>query len=404
MGKTPTVFFIGAGLLQSFAIKRAREMGCHVVAVDRNPESPGFTHAHQSYPVDIKDLPRCLDIARACRADAVLGIASEWGAVTAAHIARALHLPGTNPDIYKVTRNKYLTARRLHAAGIDLQRQVHLVNEKTAGETCPLNCPVMVKPVDGAGSVGVTLATNVAELQRAVETAKQASLAGDVLVESYIAGREFGVESFVFAGEVHVLLVMEKLMTSPPAFAELAHLYPPRYEEPLIATIRQTVTNVIKTLEIDAGPVNADVIVDHNSQVHVVDISARMGGNLIGSHIVPYATGIDLNRQTILWALGEQPDLQSTRSAVVVSRLLDMEPRPGVVHTLEGLDQITAQPGVLDLILTIKPGMPLRAYRTNHDSAGYAVVTGENVDVALALAEKVKRLLHEAIRCKTSSR
>ena len=35
-----------------------------------------------------------------------------------------------------------------------------------------------------------------------------------------------------------------------------------------------------------------DLLVTDDEKIHIVDIGARMGGNLIGSHIIPYGTGI----------------------------------------------------------------------------------------------------------------
>ena len=36
-----------------------------------------------------------------------------------------------------------------------------------------------------------------------------------------------------------------------------------------------------------------DVLVTKDNRICIVDIGARMGGNLIGSHIIPLGTGID---------------------------------------------------------------------------------------------------------------
>ena len=48
-----------------------------------------------------------------------------------------------------------------------------------------------------------------------------------------------------------------------------------------------------------------DVLVTKHSRVCIVDVGARMGGNLIGSHIIPLGTGFDYMSNLIRAALGD---------------------------------------------------------------------------------------------------
>ena len=51
-----------------------------------------------------------------------------------------------------------------------------------------------------------------------------------------------------------------------------------------------------------------DVLVTEEGNVHIVDIGARMGGNLIGSHIIPLGTGIDYVANMIKASVREKTD------------------------------------------------------------------------------------------------
>lgn len=44
---------IGAGLLQSYVIKRAKELGLYVLAIDRDPHAIGFQYADEYEIIDI---------------------------------------------------------------------------------------------------------------------------------------------------------------------------------------------------------------------------------------------------------------------------------------------------------------------------------------------------------------
>ena len=47
------ILIIGAGFLQSFVIRKAKEMGYYTIAIDKNPNSIGFLYADEFGVVDI---------------------------------------------------------------------------------------------------------------------------------------------------------------------------------------------------------------------------------------------------------------------------------------------------------------------------------------------------------------
>lgn len=46
--------------------------------------------------------------------------------------------------------------------------------------------PVIVKPVDRAGSIGISIATNRDELDKAVDYALESSISKQIIIEKYI--------------------------------------------------------------------------------------------------------------------------------------------------------------------------------------------------------------------------
>ena len=58
------VLIIGAGFLQDFVIKKAKDMGYYVLAVDGDAHAVGFEHADQSAAINIVDEKACLKYAQ----------------------------------------------------------------------------------------------------------------------------------------------------------------------------------------------------------------------------------------------------------------------------------------------------------------------------------------------------
>src|SRR5205085_911407 len=90
-----SVLFVGAGRHQRRAIRRARELGLRVLAVDRNPEAVGLPHADEGHVVDFAaDVDGVIAVAREAGVDGVLTVSADRAVPVVAAVAEALGLPG----------------------------------------------------------------------------------------------------------------------------------------------------------------------------------------------------------------------------------------------------------------------------------------------------------------------
>lgn len=385
------VLVIGAGFLQSFVIKKAREMGYYTLAIDKNPDSIGFEFADEYKAVDIIDQDACLKYALEKNIDGVLTAATDYGVLSAAFIAQEMGLPGLNYKVAKTIKNKYMVRRTLSEHNVDDVAQYYEISDVSDLDDLiyKINFPVMVKPCDGSGSKGALRVDTNDDLKIACEEAIKSSLMGRALIEDFIEGEEYGVESFVYNGEIHVLGVMKKFMTSPPIYAELGHCMPSqlRIEE----KVREIVKKAINALAINYGAVNMDVLVTKDNHVCIVDVGARMGGNLICSHIIPYGTGIDYIGNLIRAAVGESVKLKPERSSMnVATRLLAL--KPGKVQILPNIEEIKNKYDV-EIYLNLKVESEIREYKNNLDGCGYVVSVSDDLNKAVNRVEKAKNLI-----------
>ena len=89
-----TILIIGAGEAQLGGIRKAREMGCRVIAVDGNPSAPGLAEADLGKALDIMDFTKIIELAHEQHIDAAMAIASEICLPTVARVNDALGLKG----------------------------------------------------------------------------------------------------------------------------------------------------------------------------------------------------------------------------------------------------------------------------------------------------------------------
>ena len=101
------ILVIGAGYLQAFVIRKAKEMGYITLAVDANPNAVGFKYADKHAVINITDENACLAYAREEKINGVLTAATDYGVLTASYIAKELGLPGLDYEVAKTIKNKY---------------------------------------------------------------------------------------------------------------------------------------------------------------------------------------------------------------------------------------------------------------------------------------------------------
>ena len=110
---------IGAGFLQQFVIRKAKQLGYYTIAVDGNPHAVGFADADEYGVVDIVDEQAVCAFAKEHTVDGVLTAATDYGVLSAAYTAQELGLPGIRYAAAKRIKNKYEVRKCLYEAKAD---------------------------------------------------------------------------------------------------------------------------------------------------------------------------------------------------------------------------------------------------------------------------------------------
>ena len=388
---------LGGGFLQNFVIKKAKELGYYVHVLDANPNALGFKYADEFAAINIVDEEACLNYARENNVDGVLTAATDFSVLTMSRIASEMGLPGINYKSAKIIKNKAAVRKVLfdaHADDTGYSYEIHNIEEAEAIKF-EVEYPVMVKPCDGSGSRGASRVDEAADFVKACQIAMEGSITNRAVAEPFVVGREYGVESFVDNGMIHVLGVMQKDMTQPPYYAELGHAIPSGLSKELEIKVKECVRNALVALGVNHGSVNMDLLINDKGDVHIVDIGARMGGNLIGSHIIPTGTGIDYMGNMIRAAVGDVTDWNPVcQPKPVATKLLALN--PGKVKVLPDFKAFETKHNV-QIEHHLNLGDEITSYRTNLDGCGYVVACSTNVEDSINVAAIVRKEIDETI-------
>ena len=215
----------------------------------------------------------------------------------AAAVGEALGVHTHSQETVRLAHRKDAMRARLAAAGLD-DTPAALVADAAALRTFAARhgYPVVVKPVGGLASFGVSIVRGPHELEPAYERAATASEHGwirplGVLAEGFLQGPEYSVEALSEASE-HVVLGITAKYTDPATRVEVGHVLPAPLHSAVRERIEDLVVGVLDALGVEFGATHTEVVLTAAGP-RVVETHVRMGGDEIWE-LVHGATGVDL--------------------------------------------------------------------------------------------------------------
>ena len=365
------IAIIGASYLQLPLVLKAREMGLGTVCFAWLDGAVAQGACDKFYPISITEKEKILDVCRTERIVAVATIATDVAVPTVAHVAARLNLVGNTPESAYISTNKYAMRKALCASSVRCPQFVKIQDARqVAARTAALRFPLIVKPCDRSGSAGVSKVETVAELLSASETALALAFGHEAIIEEFIAGVEVSVETISWQGTHHVLAITDKVTTGAPHFVELAHHQPSRHPPEVQAEIKRQTRVALTALGIDYGASHAEFLITAEGQVFVTEVGARMGGDFIGSDLVPLSTGYDFLKGVIEVACGtfSPPNVHSGRCAGVwfFSK-----------KTMQVLEYIQKRSQYPEIVRAEVSSMELPELTKSADRSGYFIYQGD---------------------------
>ena len=393
-----TILILGAGIEQTIAIKLAKEMGLKVIAVDGNPNAPGLKIADVGINADIKDVEAMIEIGKKYKVDGVMTHAVEIPQVVA-KVAKALNLPGLDPDVAERATNKLKRIKCLTKHGVPCPRfETAKTVEEAKRKAEKIGFPCVFKPIDNAGARGVIKVINKDEVGGAFNHTLNYTQKNVILIEEYLEGKELSTESIIYNGKIYTIAFADRNYDKKrfePFFIEDGGEMPTSLSKDELEKVTQTVDTAIRALGIDWGVAKGDVIIN-KGDVKIIEMAARTSGGRFCSVKVPLSTGINMLRPLILMAVGLTPDLNDLKpkfSRGVAERFIF--PKPGKIIEIKGIDEAKRIEGIYKIHLNddIKVGGKIERVTDHTMRKGYVIALGETREQAVRRAEKAVKMI-----------
>lgn len=383
---------LAAGLLQLPVIKKAREMGYYVIAVDDDPNAPGMALANKAIvPGGLMNEEMLVTIAKDEHIDGVIHPCSEVAMNVMGRINDELKLCGISKEIAIRSTNKYLMREAFEAYGAPSPKSILTEDSEDAWKKfCnEFDTDAILKPSRNSGSRGIAKVEKEISKEKFVSLYRRAldeSRDHQVLIEQFIEGPEFSVEVIVWKGEPHVLAVTDKKTTGAPYFVELGHNQPSVYPVEIQEKLKAGAIAGCKALGLTYCAAHCELKVQ-NDNVYLMEIGARMGGDFISTELTHLSSGIDMVAAAIDVVLGKEPNLHPTEDKHGVC-IRYFTPKPGKLVAIEN-KEVLNDAHVYAAEVYHKVGEMISEVKSSLDRTGHVIVTDDTVQHAIERAERL---------------
>ncbi|MDR2841946.1 MAG: ATP-grasp domain-containing protein [Spirochaetaceae bacterium] len=389
------VLILGAGVMQSPAIRIAGEMGFETFVVDGNPNAEYAGLAGGFKNIDLKDKEAIAEYAGQLKAsgglDGVFTCGTDFSA-SVAYVCEKNNLPGISYEAALNASNKDRMRRCFKECGVPSPEFIVFSRESNEQYKLPFHYPVVVKPVDNMGARGCRRADNYAELQGAVREAMEFSASGRVIVEEYLEGPEYSLDAIIYKGEITICGIAERHIRFPPYFIETGHTMPALLDKETEDKIVSVFKAGIKSLGITLGAAKGDIKFTKNG-AFVGEIAARLSGGFMSGWTYPYSSGVYPVRSALSCACGEAPEdltpvLHNTSAERAIISI------PGKIREIQLKDSAENILYVRDLFFRVQAGSTVIFPLNNVSKCANVISSAPERDHAVSAAENaVKTVL-----------
>ena len=300
--KGKKLLIIGASNAEVDVVKIAQSLGCYVIVSDMRSGSafPAKLVADEAWDFSWTDYDA---LEKQCRESGVTGVMAGFSEIRVEAMIEMCERLGVpcyiNREQLEITRDKNKFKHLCKKYGVPI------VNEYNPDDA-NIEFPVIIKPTDRGGSIGINVAYNTEEYKKYLALAYDLSLTKSVVVEDFIGdGVKFNCTYYINGKEAILIETCDTTMLAHEKGYETmqkAWSFPSRYEREYIEQVDGNVKAMLSDLGMECGVANISFFY-RNGRFYVFETGFRLGGG----HSFDYqraSGGIDYLTLMIKYAFG----------------------------------------------------------------------------------------------------
>lgn len=341
--KGKKLLILGGSPNEITLVERARELGVYVVVTDQYTDrkiSPAKNYADEAWDISWSDIDALEKMCIKNHIDGVTAGYSEFRIENLILLCGKLGLPCyATLEQLEITRNKTKFKEMCRRNGIPV------VKEYSSQEAVK-SFPVIIKPVDRGGSMGISIAHNREELERAYAYAMECSVCKQVIIEDFIADA-VKIDAYYIISDGEIVL----LTTSDAVHAEKNNservvqscwLFPSKKEKEYREKIDASVKKMIADLQIKNGYLFLSGFVNEENGFVFFETGFRLCGGhtyaftplkgLVNSQDIFIFHALTGNTKNVVLGTDLQPKLKTV--------ILNFYSKSGIIKEIKGMNEI----------------------------------------------------------------
>jgi len=395
------LLILGASNDQLFMIHSAHQMGLITVVVDGNGNAPGLQLADYAKVLDFSDTDAVISycqqlIAMGVNLSGVLTMGSDIPHLLAT-IAAPFGWHAPSAEVARITTNKFLMKEHFKAHHIAIPAYALVTNsDQIEAYWQSWQCrSIIIKPVDAAGSRGVSLCQQAKDIAALYRNAQKNSSSSQVIIEEFIEGEQISTETIIAAKQCY-----------HPGFAtrtysDTRHFYPYIMENggwqpsPIEADKKEAIytllEQIVGALQIENGVLKGDIVYSTKyQQAMVIEVASRLSGGDFSASLVPLAHGINYVKTAIQIALScpiDSAALKATKNSVVANRYLFLP--QGELTEINVPDAIKQLPQLKKLEFNYQINDVIPKIENHGQRVGVFIIEGDDYQEVQAIIDMV---------------
>ena len=311
-----------------------------------------------------------------------MSFAVDPGVLTTAYVAEKLGLPSCGSyQSVKILQNKALFRKFLANNDFNVPKAFGTTTyDEAIRNLKSLKMPVIVKPVDAAGSKGVMKVQNISELKDAFEFAKSFSITKEVIIEEFIEKNGFSSDSDGFTVDGKLLSVsfnrqyFDDEASNP--YTPSAYSWPSSFTQEQEIYLKNELQRLITLLNLKTSVYNIEVRVDKEQKPYIMELSPRGGGNRL-SEMIRFGTGVDFISNAVRAAVGMHTE--NINSLVFDGYWAEIILHSNVAGNFSsiGIDE-KYRNNIIEEDVWVKKGNPIKTFQGANDAIGTLVLRFDN--------------------------
>lgn len=394
--RNKSVLIFGGGNNQITLIQAVKTCGYISVVIDPNENAVGKNYTDYFEIVKPDDFENTCKIVEKYDVKGIVTSQMENPLRLMARIAEKYNFIFPTVEQIEICRNKYLMKKVLQKNNIPVAKGklFSSSDEITLDSLKGFEFPLIIKPIDAFSSRGVIKANSFIDLKLNEQITRNFSSDKSIIIEEFIEGKEYSIESLTYNGETTVIQYTSKIITDYPNTVEIGHIQPAELTENENKEIDKVVKSAIEVIGLKNTATHIEIKI-HNGKVVVIEIGARLGGDYISSDLTLLSTGINMDEGAVRIAMGEKPQIIRKNEKYSMIKYITLLPGKRIGKISENIKLL--HNNTEKFILSVKEGDITQEITDSSKRAGFFIINGNSYDDLFQKSSEIENQFYNYI-------